>query len=258
MQYEEESGFLQRIREEYGHWTQVDWTFQEVGRHWDRVEDYDEINQQTYSYRRRFIDGLRLSSLRPGSHVLDICARTGVGTGFFYERGLVRSAICADVSFNMGAICRRYLREIGFTQFAWVPVMDYDLPFADATFDAVLCFETVEHFSEPGRLVAELGRITRVGGELILTTPNVLWEPLHAIAAIMKWHHSEGPHRFIRYKPLLEMVEDAGFTVVQAETTVLIPGGPPLLIKLGEWIEKRTRYSLMPLFGLRRVVVARR
>jgi SAM-dependent methyltransferase len=258
MHHEHESGFFQRIREEIGYWSHSQWTFQEVGDHWDRTEDYDEINEQTYSYRRRFVDGHRLSSVEPGSHVLDICARTGNGTAYFYERGLVGSAICADVSFNMGAICRRYLQEIGCTQFAWVPVMDYDLPFADANFDAVLCFETVEHFSEPEKLVAELGRVTRPGGVLILTTPNVLWEPVHAIAAIMQWHHSEGPHRFIRHKRLLDMVEQAGFTIEQVETTVLIPGGPPALIKLGEWIETHTRRTLMPLLGLRRVIVATR
>jgi hypothetical protein len=54
------------------------------------------------------------------------------------------------------------------------------------------------------------------------------------------------------------MVEDAGFAIERVETTVLIPGGPKFLIKMGEWIEKRTRHSLMPLLGLRRIVIGRK
>jgi hypothetical protein len=54
------------------------------------------------------------------------------------------------------------------------------------------------------------------------------------------------------------MVKDAGFVIEQAETTVLVPGGPPALVKAGEWVELRTRRTLMPLLGLRRVLVCRK
>jgi len=39
---------------------------------------------------------------------------------------------------------------------------------------------------------------------------------------------------------------------------VLVPGGPPALVKAGEWVEQRTRRTLMPLLGLRRVLVCRK
>src|SRR3990172_11450091 len=113
----------------------------------------------------------------------------------------------------MGEICRRGLEEAGVRNFTWLQVFDYPLPFADGEFDAILCFETIEHVSRPQVLIAELGRVTRSGGTLVLTTPNVLWEPVHALAAITRLHHSEGPHRFIRYGRLLRMVDAAGFQV---------------------------------------------
>lgn len=244
--------------DEIRHWLRRHWSFADVAEHWDRTEEYDDINKETYSYFRRFIDGLRLSDIPEGAHVLDICARTGNGTLYFYQHGKVGSAVCADVSRKMGEICRRRLKEAGLRDFVWVQIFDYSLPFATAEFDAVLCFETVEHFSQPERLVAELGRVTKRGGTLILTTPNVLWEPVHALAAIMGLHHSEGPHRFIRYRRLLYMVETAGFQVERAETTVLIPAGPAPLVRLGEWLEERTKHSLMPWVGLRRVLICRK
>lgn len=258
MSSKENGTFLGRIREEIGHWLRKDWTFEDVGNHWDATEDYDEINEETYSYFRRFVDGLRLSDIEVGAHVLDFCARTGNGTVYFFENGKVGSAVGADVSERMGEICTQRVRECGLNAFEWQKIQNYSFPFENGTFDAVLCFETVEHFSDPGRLLLELGRLTRPQGSIIVTTPNVLWEPVHALAAILKYHHSEGPHRFIRLGKLKAMIVEAGFEIERSETTVLVPGGPAWLVKIGEWVETRTKKWLMPLLGLRRVIVARK
>ncbi len=248
----------QRLAAEIGHWLRKDWTFADVGAHWDAVEDYDAINEETYSYFRRFVDGLRLSNLADDLHVLDICARTGNGTLYFHQHGKVRSAVCADVSAQMGEICRQRLLDGGFSDFTWLQLFDYPLPLPTAEFDAVLCFETVEHLAQPERLVAELGRVTKPGGVLILTTPNLLWEPVHALAAVTGLHHSEGPHHFLRYGRLERMVVDAGFAIERAETTVAVPGGPAALVTFGEWLEEKTRTWLMPWIGLRRVIIGRK
>lgn len=55
--------FWQRVKIEIEHWTRPTWSFEDVGAHWDSTEDYDDFNDETYSYFRRFIDGLRLSNL---------------------------------------------------------------------------------------------------------------------------------------------------------------------------------------------------
>jgi len=249
---------LSTARAEIGYWLRDEWSFEEVGRHWDRTEDYDEVNQGTYSYFRRFTDGLRLARLPGAGTTLDLCARTGLGTKFFFEEGKIARAVCADVSMRMGRICAERMRQSGLGSWMWVPIADYRLPFREHTFDTILCFETVEHFARPAELLMDIGRVTRSGGVLILTTPNLLWEPIHAIAAILGLHHSEGPHRFLRLAQLKLLVEAAGFRIQRLETTVLVPGGPPLLVRLGEWLERRTRRTLMPLLGLRRVIFATR
>lgn len=248
---------FERIKIELNHWRRESWTFRDVGRHWDDTEDYDEINEETYSYFRRFVDGYRLSQLVPAGRILDFCARTGNGTAYFYQKGKVAEAVCADVSYKMGEICRRRLKQAGLETSLWVPVWQYTLPFADNSFDSILCFETVEHFAQPDLLIAELGRVAKPGAQLILTTPNVLWEPVHALAAILKLHHSEGPHRFVKFNRLREMIKDAGFEIEREATTVLVPGGPDFLVRIGEWIEQRTMDSLMPIVGLRRIIIGR-
>jgi 2-polyprenyl-3-methyl-5-hydroxy-6-metoxy-1,4-benzoquinol methylase len=48
----------------------------------------------------------------------------------------------------------------------------YAQPFDDASFDAVLCQEVLEHVERPADLAAELARLTRPAGHIILTTPE--------------------------------------------------------------------------------------
>ncbi|MGE3818369.1 MAG: class I SAM-dependent methyltransferase [Isosphaeraceae bacterium] len=49
------------------------------------------------------------------------------------------------------------------------------LPFADSTFDTVLCTELLEHVPLPVVSVKELGRVLRPGGRLILSAPFLYW-----------------------------------------------------------------------------------
>jgi SAM-dependent methyltransferase len=44
------------------------------------------------------------------------------------------------------------------------------LPFADAAFDAVVCFQVLSVIDEPGRVFAEVARVLKAGGALLLTT----------------------------------------------------------------------------------------
>ena len=48
---------------------------------------------------------------------------------------------------------------------------DAELPFADASFDLVLCAETIEHVRDVQLLLSEIRRVLVPAGELALTTP---------------------------------------------------------------------------------------
>lgn len=125
---------------------------------------YDAV--RTSRYHRLLDDGaVRLAA--PHVRVRDV-VEVGCGTGRLLERlaPLARRAEGVDLAPAMVARAReRGLR-----------VREGDarvLPFASATFDAVLCFRCFPHVPEPARALAEMARVLRPGGVALVE----LYEP---------------------------------------------------------------------------------
>jgi SAM-dependent methyltransferase len=49
------------------------------------------------------------------------------------------------------------------------------LPLADEAFDVITSFETLEHIHDRGQFLSELKRVLRMGGTLVLSTPNAAY-----------------------------------------------------------------------------------
>lgn len=62
----------------------------------------------------------------------------------------------------------------------------HKLPFKDEEFETVLCTEALEHFYNPFQAIAEMRRVLKKGGTLIITTRFIF--PLH-----------ETPHDYFRF-----------------------------------------------------------
>jgi SAM-dependent methyltransferase len=93
-----------------------------------------------------------------GLKVLDLPAGNGLLSDALRTMG--HTVICGDI--NRERTDYRYVDMTG------------PLPFTDGEFDAVICLEGLEHLVDPARLIADLVRITRPGGEIVITTPNVM------------------------------------------------------------------------------------
>jgi SAM-dependent methyltransferase len=76
------------------------------------------------------------------------------------------------------------------------------IPFRDGSFDSCLCTEVLEHVPDPSTVVAEIHRVLRRGGALLLTVPFV--GELH-----------ETPFDFRRFTSfgIRRILEDGGFAV---------------------------------------------
>lgn len=68
------------------------------------------------------------------------------------------------------------------------------LPFRDARFTAVTCFEVIEHVPDPDVLVAELARVTDADGRVFVSTPHARMEDLFARACGReRWEYHINP-----------------------------------------------------------------
>jgi ArsR family transcriptional regulator len=98
--------------------------------------------------------------------VLDAGAGDGATAQLLAPRA--RSITCVDISETLIDAAR--VRLAGHPN-AKAEVADLaDLPFADARFDQVLALNVLTHLRAPGRALAELGRVLRPGGRLVLVT----------------------------------------------------------------------------------------
>ncbi len=253
-------GFLARIRRlgDGGKFKMKWWSLEDVGKHWDETEDYDDINKNTYSYFRRFTDSLAMSSVKDGDLLLDVCCRTGNGAKYYSEHRKIK-AVCMDVSNKMLKICAENMSSVDSSgnkpDFTLKYFDSYPLPAENEAFDVVLSLETLEHMPNPANFVEELHRVLKPDGELILSTPNIIWEPVHWFAAVTHIHHGEGPHKFLRRKHVIKYLKNAGFKIKKERTTVFIPFGPKFLTNFGDKIEKAMGERLRRILCLRRIFI---
>ena len=109
------------------------------------------------------------------------------------------------------------------------------LPYDDGAFDLVVSCETIEHVPHPPVAVAELARVLRPGGTLLLTTPNYLsLTGLHRLwreATGRKWDEGGQPiAHFTVHPKTMRWVRAAGLRVVEVDGRghyLPIPGRQP-------------------------------
>jgi hypothetical protein len=102
------------------------------------------------------------------------------------------------------------------------------------------------------RFMGELSRVLKPEGIMILTCPNILWEPIHWFAAILEIHHSEGPHNFLRRKRLLNLFANNHLRVIKENTTVILPFNSKKMVGINEKLEKFLPEGVKRAIGLRR------
>lgn len=135
---------------------------QHKGWNWEQIstEYWEQISKEFFpvatDWSRRF------------HSVLDIGAGKGRHAFFFAEQGLEVSAI--DLSEESIRYIRQEAENKGISVKAEVADMT-ELPFADSSFDAVICFHTIYHSDYQGmkRALQEVDRVLKPNGEAYLT-----------------------------------------------------------------------------------------
>jgi SAM-dependent methyltransferase len=103
-----------------------------------------------------------------GREVLDVACGEGYGSAL-----LARSAArVSGVDIAPAAIAHARSRYAGAPNLAFHVADCAALPFADASFDAVVSFETIEHITAQDAFLDEVRRVLRPDGFVVLSCPN--------------------------------------------------------------------------------------
>jgi SAM-dependent methyltransferase len=128
-----------------------------------------EVEEQHWWYRgrRRVIAELigRLE-LPPEAEILDAGCGSGRNMVELARLGSVTGVEIADAS-----VARARERAIGDV----VQCSITELPFPDGHFDLTVCLDVIEHIEDQQRALAELHRVARPGGRLVVTVPAYSW-----------------------------------------------------------------------------------
>ena len=187
-----------------------------------------------YRGRRRIVrsvlDGVDLPS---AARLLD----AGSGSGRTLD-DLARYGKVAAV--EMEPLGVEAARARGHSDVALAPVEE--IPHPDGSFDVVTCLDVIEHTPDDVRSLAELRRVTRAGGTLIVTVPAYprLWS-----------RHDELNRHYRRYtrRALRTAAEAAGWRVQRLTSfnaAYLLPAAAVRLARRGREAEGGDELALTP------------
>jgi len=140
---------IQSVKSSYARWAPI----------YDRT-----FGAVTRSGRRRAVDYI---NRKGGPKVLEV----GVGTGLSLQRYAPHLEVWGiDFSHEMLAKAKRKVSEQALTHVAGLQQMDArELDFPDASFDTVAAMHIVSVVPEPERVLAEMARVCKPGGEIVIT-----------------------------------------------------------------------------------------
>ncbi len=152
--------------------------------------------------RQLFGRELQSAGIPPHARILD--AGTGTGTNLRMLRDLRYSKV---EGLDMSEEAIRWCADKGLGPVRRGSVCD--MPFEDGWFDAVLATDIIEHVEDDKRALAEIARVVRPGGNVLITVP--------AFPALWGLQDEVSLHRRrYRMAALVRLVRASGFSVVRA------------------------------------------
>ena len=136
------------------------------------TEKYDSwFETPVGQYVKKYESAVLLELLNPqvGEQILDVGCGTGVFTQTILDRGATVTGM--DLSVPMVTKGSYLLRNMSFSGICGDMCA---LPFKDNSFEKVFSMTAIEFVAEADRAIAELNRVTKKGGCVVLTTLNRL------------------------------------------------------------------------------------
>jgi ubiquinone/menaquinone biosynthesis C-methylase UbiE len=153
---------------------------------------------------------------RDGERILDVGCGTGLLTVEIARRMHAGEVVGIDASLPMIDVAQR---KRGGGVCVYKPAVAEDLPFEDATFDAVTSALFFHHVSLPvkRRCATEMARVLRSGGRIVIADIDRPWSWFGRFYAYAGWIVLRQPEIKENIDGCLAMIfEDAGFERIEA------------------------------------------
>lgn len=150
-----------------------------------------------------------LGSSLDGAHVLDV----GCATGRLAARLAPKAARLAAVDIAPAILETARGRLAHLAPEAELEVADVEarLPFGNATFDVATLTGVLHHLTRPVAALAEIRRVLRPGGRLVVVDP-CFFPPMRQIAnALLRVVPVAGDHRFYGMAEAARLLDRAGY-----------------------------------------------
>ena len=148
--------------------------FRSVASNYDLMNDL--MSMGMHRYWKRF--AIEMSGARAGQSVLDVASGSGDLAAAFAQRvGPAGRVVMTDINEAMLRVGRDKLMDRGL--FPPLALCDAEkLPFPDGTFDLVSVAFGLRNMTHKDRALAEMARVTRPGGRVIVLEFSKPWKPL--------------------------------------------------------------------------------
>lgn len=137
-----------------------DWYWQSL-----RVDPF-----QRYWHKRRFEEISKLINPIKGGKVLDVGCADGVFSKVILDKTKAEELIGIDVVKTSIAWAKKHWRKSKKMKFMVGDAENLD--FKSNTFDAVFCFEVLEHVHNPEKVLQEFKRVMKKGGYGVFLVPS--------------------------------------------------------------------------------------
>lgn len=159
---------------------------------------------------------VELAAPQPGWTALDIA--TGTGHTGFALAPQVAAVVGIDLTPEMLAEARGLQARNGLTNVRFEIADAHRLPFPDASFEIVACRRAAHHFSNLRLALAEMVRVLRPGGRLVIDDRSVPEDDfVDRCMNLIDWYHDESHVRQYRPSEWDALLTRAGLTVTAIE-----------------------------------------
>lgn len=243
---------ISKARNPYAEWNPDAWR-------WDQLGDFRGYSvwaksptAGVYQSRRQgeaAAQELRLlPDLPADARVVEIAPWGGTSTA------ALRAHLPASVHLDVAELAEpsiRFIRERlnqegqGGLPTDFVLMRDGRLPHADASLDAVVFLQSLEHLRDRAAVLAEARRVLKPGGALVISARNMtsrygrMWRQVESLGQVPL----QGPFTPIAARDLRDLVAQAGF-VIEAEVGIGLDAGGDAAVATGPMRARRRLIAL--------------